>query len=396
MIPLPLSVVEPLGRLIARPWADVVTGMQVDSRRIEEGDLFVAVGKGGEDFVEHALARGASAALVPDDPFTALAAIAGAVRERSTARIVGITGSTGKTSTKDILYALCAPHRRTIANEGNYNTEIGVPLTICRIEEDTEICISELGMRGLGQIAWLASFVKPDIGVITNIGPAHLELLGTIENVAAAKAELIAALPPSGIAVVPNEPLLEPYLSRSDIEIKRVDPDAPLPFTTSYTSKHQLLNTRTAVAVAKSLGLPLPSELTVEFSKFREEERPLPGDGILLNDCYNANPVSMRAALEHFVVRAGSRRRIAVLGDMLELGPGAPAYHREIRDLVHALGIEHVIAVGELARDYGGDWVATAAEAATRLQALMQPGDAVLVKGSLGVGLAVVAENLGA
>ncbi|HEY8646186.1 MAG TPA: UDP-N-acetylmuramoyl-tripeptide--D-alanyl-D-alanine ligase [Gaiellaceae bacterium] len=393
MIPLELAIVEPLGKLIARPWADVVTGMQVDSRRIEEGDLFVAVG-GGEDFVEHALARGASAALVPTDEFAALAAIAGAVRDRSKARIVGITGSTGKTSTKDILFALCAPHRRTIANEGNYNTEVGVPLTICRIEEDTEICISELGMRGMGQIAWLASFVRPDVGVITNIGPAHLELLGSIENVARAKAELIEALPPGGIAVVPDEPLLEPYLTRSDLIVKRVDPTAQLPFETSYTSKHQLQNTRTAIAVAEVLDVPLPETLNVEFSKFREEERSLPGDGVLLNDCYNANPVSMRAALEHFVVRAGDRRRIAVLGDMLELGPGAPEYHREIRDLVEELGIEQVIAVGGLAREYGGDWVATAAEAAERLRAELRPGDAVLVKGSLGVGLAVVAENL--
>ena len=395
MIPLELSVVEPLGRLIARPWADVVTGMQVDSRRIDEGDLFVAVG-GGADFIEHALARGASAALVPNDEFAALAAIAGAVRDRSQARIVGITGSTGKTSTKDILFALCAPQRRTIANEGNYNTEIGVPLTICRIEEDTEICISELAMRGLGQIAWLASFVRPDIGVITNVGPAHLELLGSIDNIARAKAELIEALPAGGIAVVPDEPLLEPYLTRSDIVVKRVDPTAPLPFETNYSSKHQLQNTRTALAVAECLDLPLPERLSVEFSKFREEERPLPGDGVLLNDCYNANPVSMRAALEHFVVRAGDRRRIAVLGDMLELGPDAPAYHREIRDLVQQLGIEHVIAVGALAREYGGDWVATADEAAQRLRAELRPGDAVLVKGSLGVGLAVVAENLNA
>jgi UDP-N-acetylmuramoyl-tripeptide--D-alanyl-D-alanine ligase len=393
VIPLELSIVEPLGKVIARPWADVVTGMQVDSRRIEEGDLFVAVG-GGEDFVEHALARGASAALVPTDEVAALAAIAGAVRDRSKARIVGITGSTGKTSTKDILYALCAPHRRTIANEGNYNTEIGVPLTICRIEEDTEICISELAMRGMGQIAWLASFVRPDVGVITNVGPAHLELLGSIENIARAKAELIEALPSGGIAVVPDEPLLEPYLTRSDIFVKHVDPDAPIPFTTDYTSKHQLLNTRTAIATAECLDVPLPQALDVEFSKLREEERPLPGDGLLLNDCYNANPVSMRAALEHFVVRAGDRRRIAVLGDMLELGPGGPEYHREIAELVRALGIEHVIAVGELARAYGGEWVPTAAEAAERLRAALQPGDAVLVKGSLGVGLAVVAENL--
>jgi UDP-N-acetylmuramoyl-tripeptide--D-alanyl-D-alanine ligase len=393
MIPLELSVIEPLGKLIARPWADEVTGMQVDSRRIEEGDLFVAVG-GGEDFIEHALARGASAALVPSDEFAALAAIAGAVRDRSQARVVGITGSTGKTSTKDILFALCVPHRRTIANEGNYNTEIGVPLTICRIEEDTELCISELGMRGPGQIAWLASFVRPDVGVITNIGPAHLEFLGSLENIARAKAELIEALPPGGIAVVPAEPLLEPYVTRSDLTVKRVDTTAALPFETSYTSQHQLENTRTAIAVAEALDIPLPKTLEVEFSKFREEERALPGDGILLNDCYNANPVSMRAALEHFVVRAGDRRRVAVLGDMLELGPAAPEYHREIRDLVRELGIERVIAVGELAREYGGNWVATAPEAAERLRAELRPGDAVLVKGSLGVGLAVVAENL--
>ncbi len=380
--------------MIARPWADVVTGMQVDSRRIDEGDLFVAVG-GGEDFVEHALARGASAALVPADAFAALAAIAGAVRDKSHARVVGITGSTGKTSTKDILFALCAPHRRTIANEGNYNTEIGVPLTLCRIEEDTEICISELAMRGLGQIAWLASFVRPDIGVITNVGPAHLEFLGSLENVAKAKAELIDGLRSGGVAVVPPEPLLEPYLGRSDIVVKRVDLAAPLPFATTYSAAHQLVNTRMAVAVAECLDVPLPdSPLSVEFSKRREEERELPGGGLLLNDCYNANPVSMRAALEHLAARANGRRRIAVLGDMAELGSSGPAYHSEIGRLVRELGIEHVIAVGELARAYGGDWVATAAEAATALQRALKPGDIVLVKGSLAVGLEAVAENL--
>ena len=394
MIPLELDVVEPLGRLIARPWADAVTGMQVDSRRIREGDLFVAVG-GGEDFVEHALARGASAALVPTEPFEALAAIAGAVRARSTARVVAVTGSTGKTSTKDILFALCAPHRRTIANEGNYNTEVGVPLTICRIEEDTEICISELGMRGLGQIAWLAAFVKPDIGVITNVGPVHLELVETIENVARAKAELIAALPAGGVAVVPDEPLLEPYLVRDDLVVQRVDELAAIPFRTSYSSAHQLANTRTAIAVAACLGVPLPeSELTVEFSKLREEERGLPGGGLLLNDCYNANPVSMRAALEHLVQRAAGRRPVAVLGEMAELGPGAPAYHREIGGLLTELGIADVIAVGPLARDYGGDWVESAADAVPRLLELVRPGDVILVKGSRSVGLEVVAENL--
>jgi UDP-N-acetylmuramoyl-tripeptide--D-alanyl-D-alanine ligase len=396
VIPVELEVVEPFGRLVTRPWADVVTGLQIDSRRIEEGDLFVAVG-GGADFVRHALARGAAAALVPDDAHAALAAVAGAVRDRSSARVIGITGSTGKTSTKDILFALCAPHAATIANEANYNNELGVPLTLARLEEDTRICITEMGMRGLGQIAYLASFAKPDVAVITNIGPVHLELVETVENVARAKAELVEALPPGGIAVVPHEPLLEPYLARDDIFVKRVDPDAPLPFATSYSSRHQLVNTRFAVAVLECLDLPLPEgELHVEFSKLREEEHELPGGGLLLNDCYNANPMSMRAALEHLDARSNGRRRVAVLGEMAELGAEAPAYHREVGELVRELAIEHVIAVGDLARDYGGEWVATAAEAAERARAELRPGDVVLVKGSRSVGLEIVAEKIGA
>ena len=159
------------------------------------------------------------------------------MRERSKARVVGITGSTGKTSTKDILFALCAPHARTIANEGNYNNEIGVPLTLCRIEEDTELCISEMGMRGLGQIAWLAGFARPDIGVITNVGPVHLELVETIENVARAKAELIDALPPGGIAVVPDEPLLEPYLDAHRHRRQARRPRARAPVRDGYSSR---------------------------------------------------------------------------------------------------------------------------------------------------------------
>jgi UDP-N-acetylmuramoyl-tripeptide--D-alanyl-D-alanine ligase len=393
VIPIELGVIETLGRVVSRPWDDVVTGVQIDSRRIQDGDLFVAVG-GGADFVEHALARGAAAALVPTDAHAALAAIASTVRKRSRARVVAITGSTGKTSTKDILFAMCAPSARTIANEANYNNELGVPLTLCRLEEDTEICITEMGMRGVGQIAQLARVAEPSVGVITNIGPVHLELVETIENVARAKAELVDALPPGGIAVVPNEPLLEPYLTRTDIFVQRVDPNLELPFSTNYTSRHQLENTRTALVVLACLDLPFPEgELKVEFSKLREEERELPDGGLLLNDCYNANPVSMRAALLHLVERAGAHRRVAVLGEMAELGQSAPAYHAEIGELVRELGV-HVIAVGEQARAYGGEWVPTAAEAAERLRAELRPGDAVLVKGSRSVGLEVVAENL--
>jgi UDP-N-acetylmuramoyl-tripeptide--D-alanyl-D-alanine ligase len=269
-----------------------------------------------------------------------------------------------------------------------------VPLTLCRLEEDTEICITEMGMRGEGQIAMLAAIAEPSVGVITNVGPVHLELVETIENVARAKAELIAALPPGGIMIVPDEPLLEPYLTRTDIFIQRVDPNLELPFRTSYSSQHQLQNTRLALVAAACLDVPFPNgQLNVEFSKLREEEHELPGGGLLLNDCYNANPMSMRAALTHLVERAGAHRRVAVLGEMAELGEEAPVYHQEIGELVRELGVQ-VIAVGELARDYGGEWVATAAEASNRLRAELRPGDAVLVKGSRSVGLEVVAENL--
>jgi UDP-N-acetylmuramoyl-tripeptide--D-alanyl-D-alanine ligase len=395
VIPLELAVVEPLGKLTARPWADEVTGMQIDSRRIEEGDLFVAVG-GGSDFVPHALARGAAATLVPDDEHEALATIGGAVRDRSTARVVGITGAVGKTSTKDILAALCAPHRRTVASEGNFNNELGVPLTLCRIEPDSEICIVEMAMRGLGQIAWLASFARPDIGVITNIAPVHLELVGTVENVAKAKAELIEALPSGGTAVVPEEPLLEPYITRPDIEIRR--------FTTTglaanFTALHQLQNAAAALVVCEVLGVPVPPSLDVEFSPLREEVIELEDGVTLINDCYNANPAAMTAALAHLVALAGGRRKVAVLGEMAELGPEAPEYHGATGAEVAEAGVDVLVAVGPLATGYMAEGVRsvhvdTADEAAEALSEILEPGDVVLVKGSRAVGLEAVAAKL--
>jgi UDP-N-acetylmuramoyl-tripeptide--D-alanyl-D-alanine ligase len=248
-----------------------------------------------------------------------------------------------------------------------------------------------MGMRGLGQIAWLASFAKPDIALITNVGPVHLELVETVENVARAKAELIDALPPGGVAVVPDEPLLEPYLTRSDIDVRRFSTDVP--FTTSYTARHQLDNTRAALAVCEALGVPAPSRLDVEFTPLREEEYELEDGVLLLNDCYNANPLSMRAAIANLAERAGARRRVAVLGEMAELGPGAPAFHREVGRQAAELGVE-VIAVGPLARDYGGRYVADAQEAAAIVAEVLGPGDVVLVKGSRSVGLEAVAEKL--
>jgi UDP-N-acetylmuramoyl-tripeptide--D-alanyl-D-alanine ligase len=410
MIPLELEVLEPLGRLGAKPWATEVTGVQIDSRRVDEGDLFVAAGPGGADFVPHALARGAGATLVPDDAHRALAAIGGAVRDRSTARVVAITGATGKTTTRDILAALCAPHLRTVASEQNYNNELGVPLTLCRMEPDTELCIVEMGMRGLGQIAWLASFTRPDVGLITNVGPVHLELVGTVENVARAKAELVAALPPGGTAVVPEEPLLEPYLTRDDVEIRRFghveEPgafrvgDRTIRLETSFTARHQLDNTLAALTVCDVLGVPVADgRLDVAFTPLREEELALADGVTLINDCYNANPLSMRAALAHLAGRAGGRRRVAVLGEMAELGDGAAAYHREIGAAVAEAGVDELIAVGPLAREYEAtgvhtSWVESAGAAADELARILRPGDVVLVKGSRAVGLEAVAAKL--
>jgi UDP-N-acetylmuramoyl-tripeptide--D-alanyl-D-alanine ligase len=411
VIPLELGLIEPLGGLTARPWADSVTGMQIDSRRIEEGDLFVAIG-GGTDFVAHALARGAAAALVPADEHGALAAISGAVRDRSTARVVGITGATGKTTTKDILAALCSPHLKTVASEGNFNNELGVPLTLCRIDRDTELCIVEMGMRGLGQIAYLASFARPDVALITNIAPVHLELVGTIENVAKAKAELVEALPPGGIAVVPEEPLLEPYL-RSDIDVRRFGTIRELgryrvggreiSVETNYRAPHQLQNTLAALTVCDALGVPLPDGGTLEvaFSPLREEVLELDGGVTLINDCYNASPASMRAALEHLAELAGDRRRVAVLGEMAELGEEAKVFHREVGEEVARSGVAVLVAVGPLAEGYAAaaDGVETrsvddAQAAADTVSELLRPGDVVLVKGSRAVGLEAVAANL--
>jgi UDP-N-acetylmuramoyl-tripeptide--D-alanyl-D-alanine ligase len=216
VIPLTLDEVAELcpGRLDRAPWADDVTGVQINSRRIEEGDLFVEVGGGG-DFTRHAFARGAAATLAPDDAFAALGALGREIRGRSSARVVAITGSTGKTSTKDILAAMCRPYAKTVAAEGGHNNEIGLPLTLTRIEPDTELVVCEMGMRGLGQIAELCEIARPEVGVITSMGRCT-ELLGTIENVARAKAEVVG-LPAGGSAIVPDE-LCSPHLGRDDIQ----------------------------------------------------------------------------------------------------------------------------------------------------------------------------------
>ena len=407
MIPLSLEELKGLGELEVAPWADEVTGVQVDSRRIAEGDLFVGIGA-GRDFRKHAFARGAAATLVPDDAFAAMAALGRAVRDKSTARVVGITGSMGKTSTKDILAALCAPSARTIAAEASFNNEIGVPLTLCRLEPDTEVCILELAMRGFGQIAELCEIARPEIGVITNVGPVHLELVDSIEGVIRAKGELVAALPAGGTAILPAEFPVE----RKDIHVVRLtDPDAEAKdgrtvvggVSFNFIARHQAANAAAALAALDALGLPKPTSVVVDFSKWRGEERELPGGGLLINDAYNANPVSMRAALEYLIAQAAGRRPVAILGDMAELGRTGPDHHRQVGEAAAELGVQELLAVGELARGYvegaagvSSRWVPNVHEALPELDEVVRPGDCVLVKASRAVGLEAVAEALAA
>lgn len=426
MIPVRLDELEPRlqGKLEAD--ADVVTGVKIDSRLVEPGDLFVAVGQGAE-FRDDARAHGAAATLVPKDAFAALAALGVAVRERSNARMVAITGSTGKTSTKDILAALCRPVARTVAAEASFNNELGVPLTLCRLEEDTEVCVLELAMRGLGQIAQLASIARPELGVITSIGPVHLELVGTVAAVAQAKAELLDALPRGGVAVVPADATeLEPYLRSPDLEVRRFSPQdvrdfrldgdrahatldvsgRELDLTFNFSARHHAVNALAALHAYDALGLPLDradeGAGQIAFSRWRGDELPLEGGGLLINDAYNANPVSMRAALEHLADRAGTRRRVAVLGDMAELGPDAPRYHREIGRHASQVGVDVLLAVGPLSAHYlEGQTeipavlhVQAVPEALAALDEMLQPGDCVLVKASRAMGLEAVAEAL--
>jgi UDP-N-acetylmuramoyl-tripeptide--D-alanyl-D-alanine ligase len=231
--------------------------------------------------------------------------------------------------------------------------------------------------------------------------------------VAQAKAEIVASLPAGGTAVVPDEPLLAPYLERDDIEVHRFRPDDVRSFERGtsgsravlaiggealelefpFTARHQAQNAVAALLAARALGVPLPDgRVDVELSRWRGEESPLPAGGLLINDAYNANPASMRAALEHLAEHEG--RKVAVLGEMAELGSDAPAYHEEIGQLIRELGIDEVLSVGESARAYGGENVRDTAEAARRIGEIVQPGDVVLIKGSRAVGLEVVAEAL--
>ena len=352
--------------------------------------------------------------LAAADPLASLQSLARAWRRELGCRVVGITGSTGKTSVKDICRAIL-PFRLHASPE-NFNTEIGLPLAILSAPAETELLVLEMAMRGRGQIAELCAIAEPDVGAITNVGPVHLELLGSEQAVAEAKAEILAGLGDRGRAVIPADaPALDPHLDGrvatltlrarrrgrgALVRAPRARPGGADRGSTAgrrrsscpFGGAHNLLNTACAVAIGVALGAEL-SEMArrapdISFSRLRGELIELPGGSVLVNDCYNANPISMRAALEHLAALEVPGRRVAVLGGMAELGADADAYHRRAAEQARALGIETIVGVGELARGYAADRWAPDPEAAVDVVAeLLGDGDGVLVKGSRSVGL---------
>lgn len=412
---------------------------EIDSRKVGPGDLFFGLTgerTDGGRFAGAALSAGAWGVVVDsahagsasqaaesvggagwvfaaDDPLVALQALARAWRRELAVPVVAITGSTGKTSVKDICRALLP--FRTHASPENFNTEIGLPLTILSAPPETELLVLEMAMRGLGQIAELCEIAEPDVAAITNIGPVHLELLGTLEAIAEAKAEILAGLAEGGRAVIPADAeALTPHLHDrlttitfgpggevfaaaskpcgNGISAVIASPGSEQVFELPFSQAHNLANAVCAVAIGIALDAD-PAEMArrtpgISFSRLRGELIELPGNSVLVNDCYNANPISMRAALDHLAALETPGRRVAVLGGMGELGPGAAGYHREAGDYARGLGIEAIIGVGELARGYAPDeWAPDPEAAVEAARRVIGEGDAILVKGSRSVGL---------
>lgn len=439
------------GAEVVRPGGsqDEPTGATIDSRGAGSGDLFVGLAGASEDggaFAGAALEAGAWGVLVgmqwarelasrlersggavgpgwilgADDPLAALQRLGRSRRRELGCPVVGVTGSTGKTSVKDICAAILP--LRVHASPENFNTEIGLPLAILAAPVDTEAMVLEMGMRGAGQIAELCAIAEPDVGVITNVGPVHVELLGSVEAVAAAKAEIVAGVGAEGTAVVPAaEPLLAGHLDGArlitfgeggDVSAAEVEgaeeglsalvttPAGAERFAFPFAERHNLTNALAAIATGVALGQDLESMAArtprIVFSRLRGETVALPGGATLINDCYNANPVSMRAALDHLGSLEARGRRLAVLGEMRELGPDSAEFHREAGAHARAVGVDLLIGVGELAGEYSPDiYAGDAGAAASALEPELAEGDVVLVKGSRAVGLELIAERLG-
>jgi len=415
----------------------------IDSRDVRPGDLFVGLPGANVDggrFAAGALGQGAWGVLVgggwaaelaspgdtagwifaAEDPLAALQSLARAWRRRIGCPLVGITGSTGKTTAKDITRSILP--RRVHASPENFNTEIGMPLALLSAPPETEVLVMEMAMRGSGQIAELCAIAEPDVAAITNVGPVHLGLLGSVEAIAAAKAEILSGLSAEGRAVVPagSGPLgphlggdlatttfgsggdvhaIGPRVIDGRMETMVSTPLGEARFEFGFEENYNLTNALCAIAIGASLGIE-PEEMTpltsrIQFSRLRGERVELQREILLLNDCYNANPISMRAAIEHLASVPARRRHVGILGGMAELGPDAPRFHAEAAARARELGVEPIIGIGELARDYEPDeWAPDPLAGAELAERILGPGDVVLVKGSRSVGLEALTDAL--
>ena len=424
------EVAEATGGTVSGPEV-TVDGARIDSRLVTGGELFVALHgeRDGHDFVAAAFEAGAGAALVDrpveggatilvEDTAEGLTALGTRARERLPDRVVGITGSVGKTSTKDLLAAALRRGFRVHASPKSFNNELGVPLTVLDTPDDAEAVVVEMGARGRGHIAALCAVARPLVGVVTTVGLSHSEFFGTIDDVAVAKGELVEALPAHGTAVLnADAPLVAAMAHRTRARVLsfgaagdvrgddiRLDGDLRPTFrlrtpwgdagvTLQIRGHHQVANALAAAAAALASGAGVDDVAAglgdARLSPWRMELHRTASGAVVLNDTYNANPLSVEAALRA-LVELPARRRTAILGIMAELGEVGPAEHARMGALAAALGIR-VIAVAAPA--YGGEQVADATEALERLGALDE-GDAVLIKGSRAAGLETAAGTL--
>ncbi|MDR5702824.1 MAG: UDP-N-acetylmuramoyl-tripeptide--D-alanyl-D-alanine ligase [Armatimonadota bacterium] len=441
------------GKLLQGDPEVVITGVSTDSRTIRRGELFVPL-RGprtdGHHFIGDALRRGAiatltakegvegvpngSAVIAVEDPLRALGAIARAYRERVSLTVVGATGSVGKTTTVKMAREVLGTRFRVASTREEWNAEIGIPLAILGLDEKTEVAVLEMAMRGLGQIRELVEIARPKIGVVTNIGESHLGLLGSRENIARAKGELLEGLPPEGIAILNADDDFTPFLQtlhRGEVVTFGFGPEAmvrasevvragektrfllqtgkgSVPVEIRALGVHNVSNALAAAAVGLSLGLTL-EEIREGLERFTPAKMrllpvALPQGVLLLDDTYNASPTSTRAALAVLKDLGKGRRKVAVLGEMLELGESAEEAHRQIGQEVARHGVEVLIAVGELGRFIAAGaqavglervrTVLTCEEALSALLEELRPLDVVLVKASRAVGLERVVEGL--
>ncbi|MBF8437641.1 UDP-N-acetylmuramoyl-tripeptide--D-alanyl-D-alanine ligase [Halanaerobiaceae bacterium Z-7014] len=432
------------GKILQGNPDQIVNNMTIDSRRVKPGDLFFAIigeNNDGHNFIPEAVDNGARvvitsrsikpysglAIILVRDTTQALQDLASFVRKKiENLKVIGITGSAGKTTTKDIIASILGEEKRVLKSKGNYNNEYGLPLSLLELDGNEDIAILEMAMRNRGDISRLAEIASPDVGVITNIGPAHLENLKTIENIASAKAELLAGLNSDGIAVLnyDDEYIREMVNSYGDLEkitvsLKNKDVDYYADqieyikngeesrfrvhegdnnyiLEMDRAGEHNIYNALAAIAVARAMGISWDSIKNgikdIEVTELRQEIRKI--DGIrIINDSYNANPLSMKAGIDSLLNIEG-KRKIAVLGAMLELGRIENAAHKEIGKYLYKNGIDVLIGVGSM-----GEIIAEGAveagmaeqniyvydnneDAASFINKIMRSGDAILVKGS--------------